>query len=298
MATVLNQTNLTETEINSKMNTPNGNEFQMLRSLDDSEVPWLAFIIGQTPSSIWYWCTDQVIVQRTLAAKDLSHSQDGALLAGFLKFIPPLLMVFPGIIARILYPTELNCIKGEHCQSVCGEEVSCANMAFPMLVLRLLPTGLRGLMFSVVIAALMSGLDSIFNSAATLFTIDIWNLLKPNSTQEVQVRVGRIVVIVLTVIGVAWIPIIKSQGSGNLFYYMIEVNNHISPQIAAVFILAVIWPRTSEAGAFFGCLAGFILGFARLILVFIYHGAEKQPSILGRFLHSRCIMISDQAISN
>ena len=120
MATVLNQTNLTEIEISSKMNIPNGNEFQMLRSLDDSEVPWLAFIIGQTPSSIWYWCSDQVIVQRTLAAKTMIHAKGGCIIASFLKLLPLWIMVFPGMAARVLYPDEVACANPEICEEICN----------------------------------------------------------------------------------------------------------------------------------------------------------------------------------
>lgn len=149
-------------------------------------------------------------------------------------------------------------------------------MAFPMLVLRVLPAGLRGLMFSVIIAALMSGLDSIFNSAATLFTIDIWNHFKPKSSQRQQIWVGRVVVLVLTVLSILWIPLVKNHGSGRLFYYVNEVTNHFSPAIGAVFMLAILWTRLTESGAFWGTIAGFAAGLVRLILLYIYPSAPCE----------------------
>merc|ERR1712233_185373 len=169
------------------VNVPSNKSMKLLRSIDDPEMPWLPFVVGQTIASVWYWCTDQVIVQRALAGRNLAHSQGGSLFAGLLKVLPPFLMVVPGMLARIKFPDELGCIPGAHCFAVCGERTSCANMAFPILVLRVLPVGFRGLMFSVIIAALMSGLDSIFNSAATLFTIDIWLHLRPNASQHQQI---------------------------------------------------------------------------------------------------------------
>ena len=155
-----------------------------------------------------------------------------------------------------VYSTEKACIPGDHCFEICGETASCANLAFPLLVLRVLPIGVRGIMFSVIIAALMSGLDSIFNSAATLFTIDIWNHFRPNSSQKTQIWVGRAVVIVMTILSVLWIPLVKNHGSGRLFYYVNEVANHFSPMIGAVFMLSIIWTRLTEPGAFWGAISG------------------------------------------
>lgn len=107
--------NITEMDLDC-INTPNYDSFQLLRSNDDSEMPWLPFLIGQSASSIWYWCTDQVIVQRVLSAKNLAHSQGGCVFAGLLKLLPPFLMVLPGMLARIKFPDELGCIPGDHCK--------------------------------------------------------------------------------------------------------------------------------------------------------------------------------------
>ena len=144
-------------------------------------------------------------------------------------------------------------------KEICDEYSSCANIAFPLLVLKLLPAGLRGLTFAVVIAALMSGLDSIFNSAATLFTIDIWLKFRPSASQNQQIWIGRAVVAVLTLFSIAWIPLVEQNGSGRLFYYVNEVTNHFSPPIGAIFILAILFKKLTEEGAFYGTLIGFSL---------------------------------------
>lgn len=119
------------TDLNTTcISTPTEKSFKLLRSNDDPEMPWLPFIIGQTASSVWYWCTDQVIVQRTLSAKNLAHSQAGSLFAGLLKLLPPVLMVLPGMLARIKFPDELGCIPGQHCQSICGEAASYSSLNY------------------------------------------------------------------------------------------------------------------------------------------------------------------------
>jgi sodium/myo-inositol cotransporter 3 len=188
-------------------NLPSEASFKLLRANSDPEMPWMPFIFGQTFSSIWYWCTDQVIVQRSLSAKNLAHSQGGSILAGLLKFLPAMIMVFPGMLARIIFPEILGCAAGDDCFEQCGEYASCANHAFPLVVLNILPSGVRGLMFSVVIAALMSGLDSIFNSASTLFTIDIWLKFRPDSSEKELIFTGRIVVIVVAVLSILWVSL-------------------------------------------------------------------------------------------
>ena len=123
------------------------------------------------------------------------------------------------MLSRILFPEEVACIPGEHCYAICGVEKGCANFAFPTLIVRILPSGIRGLMTAVMLAALMSDLESIFNSASTLFTIDIWSKMRPRATQLELVFVGKVIVIFLTVWGVCWIPIIEAQNSAQLFLY-------------------------------------------------------------------------------
>uniref|UniRef100_H2ZK31 Sodium/myo-inositol cotransporter n=1 Tax=Ciona savignyi TaxID=51511 RepID=H2ZK31_CIOSA len=265
---------------------PREDSFTMLKGITDDEMPWLGFLLGQTPSSIWYWCTDQVIVQRALAARSLSHAQGGTLVAGFIKILPMYIMVMPGMISRVLFTNEIACVPGEHCYQVCESESGCSNLAYPKLVLRVMPSGARGLMMAVMIAALMSDLDSIFNSASTIFTLDLWKRLRKSATNTELMIVGRLFIILLVGISIAWVPIILQFQGGQLFFYIQEVTNYISPPIAAIFLTAILWKGCTEKGAFYGGLVGSSLGLARLITIFIFKppkcGEEDtRPSFLS-----------------
>uniref|UniRef100_A0AAV2LDF5 Uncharacterized protein n=1 Tax=Knipowitschia caucasica TaxID=637954 RepID=A0AAV2LDF5_KNICA len=163
---------------------PKPNALTILRGPGDPDLPWPGFLLGQTPASLWYWCADQVIVQRVLAAKNITHVKASTIMAGCLKILPMFIIVIPGMIARILFADELICISPDHCAEVCGSPAGCSNVAYPRLVMSVMPTGLRGLMLAVMIAALMSDLDSIFNSASTIFTLDIYKMLRKQTTSR------------------------------------------------------------------------------------------------------------------
>jgi len=247
---------------------PSNDSFRILKEVNHPETPWLGFLIGQTPSSIWYWCTDQVIVQRALAAKSLSHAQGGTLMAGLIKALPLYIMVMPGMISRILFTDELVCVPGDHCAAVCGSETGCTNNAYPKLVLGIMPSGARGLMMAVMIAALMSDLDSIFNSASTIFTLDLYKKFKKKASSAELIIVGRCFIVLLIAVSVAWVPIIENFQGGQLFFYIQEVSNYISPPIAAIFLVSMLWTKCTEKGAFYGGLLGSLLGIVRLIFIF------------------------------
>lgn len=252
---------------------PVENAFRMLRPLDDPTLPWLGFILGQTPASIWYWCADQMMVQRLLAAKSLSHAQGGTLFAGFLKITPLFFIIIPGMISRVLFTDEVACVDAEECFKFCGNAKSCSNTAYPRLVLSLMPSGLRGLMLAVMLAALTSDLTSIFNSASTLFTVDIWPRFRKETSVKELMIVGRSFVLVMVVISIAWIPVIEEMQGGHLFIYIQSVSAYLAPPIAAVYLLAVLWPRLNEKGAFWSLILSFFLGLFRMILDVVY----KEP---------------------
>uniref|UniRef100_A0A8C6VAA0 Solute carrier family 5 member 3 n=1 Tax=Neogobius melanostomus TaxID=47308 RepID=A0A8C6VAA0_9GOBI len=257
----------------------------ILRGPTDPDLPWPGFLLGQTPASLWYWCADQVIVQRVLAAKNISHVKASTIMAGFLKILPMFIIVIPGMIARILFADDLICISPEHCMEVCGSPAGCSNIAYPRLVMSVMPIGLRGLMLAVMIAALMSDLDSIFNSASTIFTLDIYKMLRKQSTLRELLIVGRLTVVFLVVISIAWVPVVIEMQGGQMFYYTQEVSNYLTPPIAAMFLLAVLWHRCNETGAFWGALTGFVLGTFRLTLGFIYREPlcdqpDNRPSFI------------------
>ncbi|XP_071110603.1 sodium/myo-inositol cotransporter-like [Haliotis cracherodii] len=251
---------------------PDKQAFRMLRGAGDDYMPWLGFLLGQTPGSIWYWCTDQVLVQRALAAKSLSHAQGATLMAGFIKILPLFLMVFPGMISRILYPDDIACTNPDYCMSVCQSKAGCSNIAYPRLVLGLMPNGARGLMMAVIIAALMSDLDSIFNSASTLFTIDIWKRIRKAASVTEQMLVGRVFIVIMVAASITWVPVIKETQRGQLFIYLKEITNYFTPPFAAVFLLAVLVPRVNEKGVFWSLMYAFLVGMVRLFLVLSYQG--------------------------
>uniref|UniRef100_A0A4W5JNH9 Sodium/myo-inositol cotransporter n=1 Tax=Hucho hucho TaxID=62062 RepID=A0A4W5JNH9_9TELE len=249
---------------------PKPDSLRILRGPLDEDIPWPGFLLGQTPASIWYWCADQVIVQRVLAAKNIAHAKGSTLMAGFLKVLPMFIIVIPGMISRILFADEIACIGPEHCLAVCGSKAGCSNIAYPRLVMSVMPMGLRGLMMAVMIAALMSDLDSIFNSASTIFTLDIYQSARRSASQKELLLVGRLFVVFMVVISIAWIPVIIEMQGGQMYLYIQEVAGYLTPPIAALFMLGVFWKRCNERGAFWGGMTGFVLGTTRLILAFIY----------------------------
>ncbi|XP_068931057.1 sodium/myo-inositol cotransporter [Petaurus breviceps papuanus] len=264
---------------------PKPDSLKMLREPMDEDVPWPGFILGQTPASVWYWCADQVIVQRVLAAKNIAHAKGSTLMAGFLKLLPMFIIVVPGMISRILFADDIACINPEHCMQVCGSRAGCSNIAYPRLVMKLVPVGLRGLMMAVMIAALMSDLDSIFNSASTIFTLDVYKLIRKTASSRELMIVGRVFVAFMVVISIAWVPIIVEMQGGQMYLYIQEVADYLTPPVAALFLLAIFWKRCNEQGAFYGGMAGFVLGALRLILAFTYRAPEcDQPDERPAFI--------------
>ncbi|XP_060586302.1 sodium/myo-inositol cotransporter-like [Ruditapes philippinarum] len=265
------------------------NSFRMLREADDDYMPWLGFLLGQTPGSIWYWCADQVIVQRLLAAKSLSHAQGATLMAGFIKVLPLFMMVMPGMISRVLYADEVACVDPQICNYVCQSEAGCSSIAYPRLVLGIMPEGLRGLMMAVMIAALMSDLDSIFNSASTLFTVDIYTKIRKNCSQREQMLVGRLFILIMVGVSIAWVPVLKETQGGQVFIYIQEITNYLAPPFAAIFLLAVLVPMVNEQGAFWALMLAFLTGVIRMILAFVYYSSggcgkdDNRPAILKNF---------------
>ncbi|XP_035219859.1 sodium/myo-inositol cotransporter 2-like isoform X3 [Stegodyphus dumicola] len=283
---------------------PKEDAWMILRSWDDPDMPWLGFLIGQTPASIWYWCTDQMMVQRLLAAKSLSHAQGGTLFAGFMKILPIFLIVMPGMISRVLFTDEVACVDPEVCMAYCQNPAGCSNVAYPRLVLELMPTGLRGLMMAVMLAALMSDLTSVYNSASTLFTMDIWPQIRKEATVWELMIVGRTFIILMILISIGWIPIIQNLQGGQLFIYIQSVSAYLAPPIAAVYILAVLWKRMNEQGCFWAMMLGFLVGVTRMVLDFIYrqpacNEIDTRPVIIQKvhYMYFACILFCITVIS-
>lgn len=252
--------------------------FHMMKPPTDRDFPWTGIFFGAPILGIWYWCTDQVIVQRVLSAKDIGHARGGTVLAGFLKILPVFLLIVPGMIARALYPAEM---------------AADSNAAFPTLVVRLMPAGLQGVLIAAMLAALMSSLASVFNSSSTIFTMDFYKKFKPSASERELVNVGRLATILIVALGIAWIPFM-SRISSQLYVYLQSVQAYIAPPIAAVFLLGVFWRRINGEGAFASLITGFVLGAARFILEVNYAGA-LPGGFLGwyvgmNFLHFAALM--------
>ncbi|XP_066547990.1 sodium/glucose cotransporter 4 isoform X2 [Amia ocellicauda] len=274
---------------NTSCHLPRSDAFHMFRDPVTGDLPWPGLIFGLTILATWCWCTDQVIVQRSLSAKNLSHAKGGSVLGGYLKVLPMFFIVMPGMISRALFPDEVACVDPAACKRICGVEVGCSNIAYPKLVVELMPVGLRGLMIAVMMAALMSSLTSIFNSSSTLFTMDIWQRVRRQASEHELMVVGRVFIVVLVAVSILWIPIIQTSNSGQLFDYIQSITSYLAPPITALFIMAVFWKRVNEPGAFWGLMVGLVIGFIRMILEFMYTapscGKEDTRPFLLKDVH-------------
>jgi len=227
--------------------------FNMWRPMTDPDFPWTGLLIGGTIVGIWYWCTDQYIVQRTLAASNITIGRRGAIFGAYLKLLPILIFLMPGIIALALTIQDPDTYS-----------VQSADRAFPMLVTTLLPVGLKGLVAAGLLAALMSSLASVFNSASTIFTMDIYKKLRPDHTERQFVAVGRIATGVIVLLGVVWIPIMSRIGGGVMYQYLQNVQSYIAPPVTCVFLLGILWKRVNAQAAITTLLAGLGLLVMRL----------------------------------
>ncbi|XP_072125566.1 sodium/myo-inositol cotransporter 2 isoform X3 [Mobula birostris] len=276
-------------DLNTSCGYPRKDAFHIFRDPLTSDFPWPGVLIGMTIPSIWYWCTDQVIVQRSLSAKTLLHAKAGSLFAACLKILPIFIMVIPGMISRVLFTDQVACVDADICQRICGNPTGCSDIAYPKLVMELLPGGLRGLMMSVMVAALMSSLTSIFNSASTLFTMDIWHHLRPHCSEWELMVVGRIFVLVLVVLSILWIPLVQISQGGQLFMYIQSISSNLQPPVAVIFMAGCFWRRTNEMGAFWGLLLGILVGCFRMILDFIYPepmcGQPDNRPLITKYVH-------------
>lgn len=241
------------------MASNNAADFALWRPLSDPNFPWLGILIASPVIGIWYWCTDQYIIQRTLAAKSLRDARRGALWGGFLKVWPVMIFLIPGLIGWALHEKGLIAIPSK----AGGGEID-GDQVFPTLVATLLPVGLRGLVVASLLSALMSSLASLFNSCATLFTVDIYQKLAPGRSERELVFVGRVATGAVVVAGLVWIPIMHKMAGGGLYLYLQSVQSYLAPPITAVFLLGLFWRRATAAGAFWGLIGGFALGMAKL----------------------------------
>jgi SSS family solute:Na+ symporter len=231
--------------------------FHMIKPATDSAFPWTGIFFGAPILGIWYWCTDQVMVQRVLSARSEGHAKAATIFAGFLKILPVFILVLPGLIAMALYRDLFQ--FGPNGQVLNGD------IAYPTMIVNLLPSGLIGLMIAALLAALMGAMSSVFNSASTLVTLDFYKKWRPNATERNLVTFGRAATGIMVLLGLLWVPFIHLISS-QLYIYLQSVQAYISPPIAACFILGILWPRLNGTGALSSLLTGFVLGAFRFVM--------------------------------
>jgi len=236
--------------------------FHMFKPASHPDFPWTGIVFGAPILAVWYWCTDQVIVQRVLSAKNIRHARSGAIFAGFLKILPVFILILPGMIALALFP------------GIDGDD---AYMA--LIISNLLPVGLRGIVIASLLAALMSSLASTFNSSSTLITMDVYRQFRPNANGREIVLIGRLATTALVILGILWVPLIRSINN-QLFIYLQSVQAYISPPIAAVFIFGIFSTKVNGRAAITALVTGGILGALRLVFEIL---SKKGVFLLGSF---------------
>ena len=257
-------------------NPPREQFFNLWRPMADTDYPWTGMLFGAPILGVWYWCTDQYIVQRVLSSKDESNARKGALFAGYLKLLPVFIFFIPGIIAYALLQ-----------EGAIDFSLDNADQALPAMINQFLPTGLKGLAIAGLLAALMSSLSSAFNSSSTLLTIDFYLKYKPKASQKDLVRFGQFATVILVLVSLGWIPFMKSLMGGGIFHYLQSVQAYISPPIAAVFLFGLFYKWINAKGAIVSLWLGFIVGTFRLVAEFLSNEGTivvAEDSLLGLFI--------------
>ena len=257
-------------------NPPVDRFFNLWRPMEDTDYPWTGMLFGAPILGVWYWCTDQFIVQRVLSAKDISNARKGALFAGYLKLLPVFLFFLPGVIAYALLQKGMISFSLDN-----------ADQALPVMITEFLPTGLKGLAIAGLLAALMSSLSSAFNSCSTLLTIDFYQKFRPDASETDLVRFGRISTVVIVIVSLGWIPFMNALMGGGIFHYLQSIQAYISPPIAAVFLFGLYFKWINAKAAIITLWTGFAIGIFRLVIEFMNNDGSisiADKSMLGYFL--------------
>jgi len=221
----------------------------------NSHYPWLGMLICAPVIGLWYWCTDQYIVQRALGAPNEQTARRGSIFASVLKLFPPYLFIIPGMICFALVKSGKVPDMAEHFD---------AQNAFPLMVKYLLPPGLRGIVVAGLLSALMGSLAGVFNACSTLFTVDLYQKLRPAASQSQIVRTGRIATTIMVLIALMWIPVV--EGAHSLYDYLQSVQGYLAPPIFVVFFFGVFWKRLNARGCLWAMVVGFALGLFRMLV--------------------------------
>lgn len=253
-----------------KVNEYGDTMVNLIRDNRDPQYPWLGALIGSAVIGFWYWCTDQFIVQRVLSGKNEKEARRGTIFGAYLKLLPVFLFLIPGMIAFALHQKT-----GSFLPMLSNGALN-TDAAFPTLVAKLLPAGVKGLIVCGILAALMSSLASLFNSSSALFTIDFYQRFKPNTDPKKLVRIGQVATVVIVVLGILWIPIMRSIGDV-LYLYLQDVQSVLAPGIAAAFLLGICWKRCSAQGGMWALISGLVIGLTRLGAKVYYSNAALLP---------------------
>ena len=251
----------------------------LIRDNNDKQYPWLGALIGSAVIGFWYWCTDQFIVQRVLSGKDEKEARRGTIFGAYLKLLPVFLFLIPGMIAFAIHQKYVGA-GGEGFLPMLANGNVNSDAAFPTLVAKLLPAGVKGLIVCGILAALMSSLASLFNSSAALFTIDFYQRYKPNTDPKKLVRIGQAATVVIVILGILWIPVMRSVGDV-LYLYLQDVQSVLAPGIAAAFLIGILWKRATSMGGMWALLSGLIIGLTRLGAKVYYSNADVVPGSDG-----------------
>ena len=265
-------------------------QFSLWHSLSHKSLPWLGVVVASVTIGVWYWCTDQFIIQRTLAAKNLTNARRGAIWGGFLKLAPVFLFLVPGMLGFALHHNHVVVNGAQFAIPLKESGALNGDAVFPTLVQSLLPVGFRGLVVAGMIAALMSSLASLFNSVSTLFTVDVYQKLNPETSQRKLVTIGRVTTVSMTALGLLWLPIMKSIAGGGLYKYIQSVQSFLAPPIVAVFVLGLCWKRMNLKGAVWGLSVGFILGMAKLAANALW-GGKDECAFIPDFYFSGILLV-------
>ena len=230
----------------------------------NTNFPWLGMAICAPVIGLWYWCTDQYIIQRALGAPNQKVAREGSIFAAFLKLFPVYLFIIPGLICFALAKSGKVPGVAEVYDPVTGQATAASQGAFPLMVQHLLPAGLRGIVVAGLLSALMGSLAGVFNACSTLFTVDIYEKLRPKASQSEIVKMGRIATGVMVAIALAWIPVVK--GAHGLYEYLQSIQGYLAPPIFVVFFFGVFWKRLNAKGCLWAMIIGFIVGMFRMLV--------------------------------
>jgi SSS family solute:Na+ symporter len=226
--------------------------------------PWLGMAICAPVIGLWYWCTDQYIVQRALGAPNEKVARRGSIFAAVLKLFPVYLFIIPGLICFALAKSGKVPGLEQVYDPATGQATAASQAAFPLMVEHLLPPGLRGLVVAGLLSALMGSLAGVFNACSTLFTVDIYEKLRPKASQAEIVNMGRLATATMVVIAMLWIPVVK--GATGLYNYLQAIQGYLAPPIFVVFFFGVFWKRLNAQGCFWAMVIGFLVGLFRMLV--------------------------------